>query len=253
MAGTVKGSPDGPRYIYGKLNVNYQGSQRASDRNATSGSKESAKSDFPDPNDPVDYQSELIPLDEADLGDALSEINFDDTDSNDDDMRYREPHVITEDNGHRVLIDKNDDEVTMIYEFEDDPRSSILSMLDGGVDQAEELEYDPFGSDEDVITDEYYEAYDAAMQNFANREGLGLDQDVIENDYGRMEFYSSVDVTEDPDMTLEQLHDRFNGVYNDMTYVRSQRLRDDFSDELQKRGISTGDLAERLKAMRAEE
>ena len=246
MAGTIQGSPDGPKYIYGKLNSNYQGSHRAA-VGATSGSKESAVSDFAIPEDDAGYD-DLVSIDDADNDDSLSEINFDSED--DDVFRYREPHVLTEDSGHRVLVEKDGDDVTMHYEFEDNPRSSIMSMLEGDIDQAEEFEYDPFGSDGDIITDEYYEAYSTALENFAHRQGLDLDQDVIENDYGRMSFYSSVDMTEDPDMTLGQMHDRFNGAYNSMSYRLEDSIQQDFADELEKRGISTSDLAEKLEGIR---
>lgn len=248
MSGIVQGSANGPRYIYGKLNVNHQGAQRASGNEGVSGSKESARSDFSMSEFSPDIDDDIVSIEEADLDTPLSSIDFEEVEeASESGDRYE----LNSEMGHAVYLEKNGDEITMVYEFEDNPRSSILSMLDGDVDQAEELEYDPYGSDEDTVSDEYYDAYSSALQAFAEKEGLSLDQEMIEGDYGRLEFYSSADLEEDKDETIGGIHDRFNGAYNNMTYRFDSSLTYAFEKELEERGISTGDLAKKVEEMRA--
>lgn len=245
MAGTVKGSPDGPKYIYGKKNINYQGTRRASG-SAISGSEDSVRSDFSS-SEPYDFDDEKVSVEDADLDTPLKDIDFEDYEGSD----FGEPYLVNSEQGHNVYIQSyGDNDVTMTYEFEDNPRNTILSLLDGGVDEVEELEYDPFGSDEDIVSDEYYEAYDDALQSFAQKEGLSLDQEILENDYGRLSFYHSADPEEDPDYTVENLHDNFNGAYNAFTYRLPDSFRSDFEHALKEKGISTHDLADKVEAIR---
>ena len=248
MSGTVKGSPDGPQYIYGKKNINYQGARRASG-GAVSGSENSARSDFSS-SDPYDFEEEKVSIEDADLDTPLKDIDFEDNGEH----SSIEPYLINSEQGHNVYIQSyGDNDVTMSYEFEDNPRGTILSLLDGGVDEAEELEYDPFGSDEDIVSDEYYEAYDEALESFAQKEGLSLDQETLESDYGMIYFSHSVDPKEDPDYTVGNLHDNFNGAYNAFTYRLPDSFRGDFEYALKERGISTHDVADKVEKMRREE
>lgn len=245
MTGTVQGSPDGPRYIYGKKNVNYQGARRASG-NAISGSESSVRSDFSSV-DPYDFEEEKVSIEDADLDTPLKDIDFEDY----EDSGFGEPYLVDSDIGQNVYIQSYGDDVTMTYEFEDNARNTILSLLDGDVYEAEELEYDPYGSDEDAVSDEYYDAYSEALQSFADKEGLSLDQEFIEADYGRLSFHHSVDITEeDPEYNLGNLHDNFNGAYNAFTYRLPDSFRSDFEHALKEKGISTHDLADKVEAIR---
>lgn len=248
MAGIVQGSYNGPKYIYGKLNVNHQGAKRAAGNEGISGSKDSARADFATAEFSPDIDDEIFTIDEAGMDTPLKNIDFDEVEET---YASGDRYELNREQGHAVYLQKEGSELTMFYEFEDDPRRSILSMLDGDVDRAEEFEFDPFGSDEDVVTDEYFDAYSSALNTFAEREGISLDQEILESDYGRLEFYHSVDLDEDGDMSVGQLHDHFNGAYNNMTYRFSDSIRADFERELEERGISTGDLADKLEEIRA--
>lgn len=245
MSGIVQGSANGPKYIYGKLNVNHQGAQRAAGNEGINGSMESARADFETSEFTPDVSDEILTLEEAGMDTSLKNIDFYEVEE-DSDLGDR--YELNSEQGHAVYLQKEGSELTMFYEFEDNPRSSILSMLDGDVDRAEEFEFDPYSSDEeDVVTDDYFDAYSSALNTFAEREGISLDQEILESDYGRLEFSHSVDLEKDGDMTIGSLHDQFNGAYNNMTYRFSDGLKADFAQELENRGISTSDLAEKLE------
>lgn len=239
MGGIAHGSPDGPKYIHGKLNINHQASTRAS-QNPTSGSMRSALNDF------SHDESPKISADEADLDTALKDIAYEE---------YGEPTIVNEDTGMEVTLSKYDDDVTMEYSFDMDPRNTIISLMDYDLHSEPFLEFDPY-ADEDIISDEYFDAYEEAMNNFAEQQGLYLDNDIIESDFSRATFSSTFNLSEDDNddpMTVGNMHDRFNGVYNAMTYRIPDSVRSDFEHGLSQRGVSVDDIREKIEKMKEEE
>lgn len=198
-------SNDNPQYLWGRKNPNWNGPSKASKDSIVSGGRGAASGDFTSsPTSP-----EKVSVDDADLDTKLGDIDFSECTSQDP-WQDDAAHVGAE---YTTIIYADEGGVTMGYEFEDNPQGFIESILE---EHNEET-----GEDIQFHSDMTYD-WEKGLNDWAMFRGLTVDTDTLENDYSRVTFYASED---DPDKTLEDLHDKLNAAYNAETYVIPDELK----------------------------
>lgn len=172
MSDTVQGSPDGPKYIYGKENVNWKGAQKANPDNDQLSSSD-AKDDFP--------TTDAIPQ----LGNTTRELMED---------YYMYPEDLSDRYLSEFITEKHDFDVDELGDF-------VLTKLRMIADAIKHNTYD----DEKFITSLYgTKVLDKGTIEHTSKELL---VDYLHNPEDLTDYYIGSFVQEDDPYDIDQLRD----------------------------------------------